>query len=81
VKYLVLMIAIFYFLHSYEKYSETKENKEFFKNEKLLKCFSGGGLYNESNRYRVSKKNGWSLEGDYFTKDSLMIRANKCERL
>jgi len=81
VKYLVLMIAIFYFLHSYEKYSETKENKEFFKNEKLLKCFSGGGLYSESNKYRVSKKNGWSLEGDYFTKDSLMIRANKCERL
>ncbi len=80
-KYLVLMIAIFYFLHSYEKYSETKENKEFFKNEKLLKCFSGGGLYSEANRYRVSKKNGWSLEGDYFIKESLMIRANKCERL
>jgi len=81
VKYLALMIAILYFLHSYEKYSETKENKEFFKNEKLLKCFSGGGLYSEANKYRVSKKNGWSLEGDYFTKDSLMIRANKCERL
>jgi len=81
VKYLALMIAILYFLYSYEKYSETKENKEFFKNEKLLKCFSGGGLYSEANRYRVSKKNGWNLEGDYFIKDSLMIRANKCERL
>ncbi len=80
-KYLAVMIAILYFLHSYENYSEIKENKEFFKNEKLLKCFSGGGLYSESNKYRVSKSNGWSVEGDYFIKDSLMIRTNNCEVL
>jgi len=62
-------------------YSAAKENRAYFKEERTLKCFSGGGLYSDANRYRVSKKNGWSLEGDYFIKDSLMIRANRCKRL
>ncbi|MDD2358307.1 MAG: hypothetical protein PHX13_10395 [Thiovulaceae bacterium] len=32
----------------------------------------------DSNRYRVSNKE-WQLEDDTFIKDSLMIRADKCE--
>ncbi len=76
----VICIALL-FMDAHDSYSTAQENKTYFKRGTALKCLSGGGLYSEANRYRVSKKNGWSLEGDYFTKDSLMIRANKCERL
>ncbi len=42
---------------------------------KVLRC------KNDSSKYRVSKQDGWEVDGFYFIKDSLMIRANKCERL
>lgn len=48
-----------------------------------LKRFSNGGSFictgSDSNKYSVSSKNGWSRDKNYFTKDSLMIRADRCE--
>lgn len=45
----------------------------------VLKCISGGGLYTLANTYKVSIDDGWSVDKDYFIKDSLVVRANKCE--
>ncbi|MDQ7067970.1 MAG: hypothetical protein Q9M40_08350 [Sulfurimonas sp.] len=50
-----------------------------FKNNKRLKCYSGGGFYSSANTYKVSKKDGWVLEKDYFVNKNLMIQALKCE--
>jgi len=58
-----------------------QENKNFFKRGKVLECHNGGGPFNKPQRYRVSIKDGWELQKDSFIKESLMIRANKCERL
>jgi hypothetical protein len=32
-----------------------------------------------TNSYRVSQKEGWSQDKKYFTKESLMIRADRCK--
>jgi len=61
--------------------SAAEDNARLFKKGKALKCRSGGGLYDKADRYRVSLQDGWVLQGDSFIKESLMIRANKCERL
>lgn len=56
------------------------KNVSDFKNKRaVLKCISGGGLYSSANTYKVSIDDGWSVDKDYFIKDSLMVRANKCE--
>jgi len=48
-----------------------------------LKRFSNGGSFictgSDSSKYSVSSKNGWSRDKNYFTKNSLMIRADRCE--
>ncbi len=44
------------------------------KHHKILEC------KNNNNLYRVSKEDGWSVDGLYFIKDSLMIRADMCEQ-
>jgi len=48
-----------------------------------LMHFSNGGSFicegEDSNKYSVSSKNGWSRNKNYFTKDSLLIRADRCE--
>jgi len=44
------------------------------KHNRVLQC------KNNKNLYRVSKKDGWSVDGFYFIKDSLMIRADMCEQ-
>ena len=76
----VVLIGLI-FWDAYNSYTTAQESKAYFKGGTSLKCISGGGLYSSANEYRVSKKNGWKMEGDYFIKDSLMIRANKCEKL
>ena len=32
------------------------------------------------NKYRISKQDGWEVDKSYFVKESLMIRADMCER-
>jgi len=51
--------------------------------EENIKEFSQGSIFtckNSSNEYRVSKKDGWEVDKSYFVKESLMIRADMCER-
>jgi|GEM_PF-1438711 len=45
--------------------------------------FSHGSSFiceNRSDKYRVSKKDGWEVDKSYFVKESLMIRADMCEK-
>jgi len=39
-----------------------------------LKCMDNKSLY------LVSKKNSWSIDGIYFTKDSLLIKIDRCSK-
>ena len=51
-----------------------KNNLMRFTNGKSLIC---GGQ--DSNKYSVSSKSGWGRDKNYFQKDSLLIRADRCE--
>ena len=42
---------------------------------KSLKCRDNNSLY------LVSKKNAWLVDDIYFTKDSLLIRADRCDKV
>jgi len=78
VKLFFLFVVLFFialpFIEADIDQSTAKEN---------LMRFSNGGSFicqgSDSNKYSVSSKNGWSRDKNYFTKDSLMIRADKCE--
>ena len=73
-----IVFGLFY--TAYASYSDAKSNLHYFQKGNTLVCFSGGGIYSSANRYRVSKEEGWQIEKNYFYKDSLMIRADKCKR-
>lgn len=53
--------------------SKAEQNIQNFKGIKVLRCIK------KDSRYRVSKIDGWEVDGLYFVKDSLMIRADICE--
>ena len=69
----VLFIATVIFFQADSSMTQAKENIKAFRGAKVLRCT------NDSSKYRVSKKDGWQADGFYFIKDSLMIRADKCE--
>lgn len=80
--YIMLMLLIGLLLFdANHKATTATDNMYSFSNRNLsLKCMVGGGLYSASNKYRVSKSDGWYLEKGYFIKDSLIIDASRCER-
>ena len=80
--YILLFICIgLLFLEAYDKHTTALTNISDFKNKNVaLKCISGGGLYTSADTYRVSLDDGWKVDKDYFIKESLAVRANKCER-
>ncbi len=51
-----------------------EENIKAFNSKNTLACKT---VYD---RYRISKKDGWKVDKSYFIKESLMIRADMCER-
>ena len=53
--------------------SKAEQNIQNFKAAKILRCTK------KDTKYRVSRKDGWEIDGLYFVKDSLMIRADICE--
>jgi len=55
--------------------SSIEKNVNLFNKNQTLKCFS------LSNQYLVSKNLSWSLFEDSFTKDSILLRADKCNSL
>jgi len=69
----VLFIAAVIFFQADSSMTQAKENIKEFRGAKVLRCT------NDSSTYRVSKQDGWEVDGFYFIKDSLMIRADKCE--
>ena len=69
---LLWLTGSFYLI--YDSYTTANSNIQSFKNNKVLQCTNG---FNTT--YRVSLKNNWELDKNYFIKDSLLIRAEKCE--
>ena len=72
--FVALVLISFPFIDADNSQTTAKENLMRFTNGKSLMC---EGEY--SNKYSVSSKSGWSRDKNYFIKDSLMIRADKCE--
>ncbi|WP_151900479.1 hypothetical protein [Sulfurimonas hydrogeniphila] len=62
------------FVVAYNNKEDAIANTKAFLHKSVFVC------KNSENLYRVSKKDGWSVDGYYFVKDSLMIRADGCER-
>ena len=76
---LVIMISLLLF-DAYDTQETTLKNISDFKNNAILKCESGGGLYSSANTFRVSKQDGWVVDNNHFIKESFMIHAKGCER-
>jgi hypothetical protein len=74
--YTVILICIgLIFFDAYNQHSTALKNINDFKNKNAtLKCVSGGGLYASADTYRVSLDDGWSLDKDYFNKESFMVQ-------
>ena len=54
--------------------SDAKSNLTNFVNGSRFIC-----IESSDKKYSVSKKEKWSIKSIYFSKDSLLIRADKCE--
>jgi len=70
--YLLFITALIFF-QADSSMTQAKENIKLFRGVKVLRCT------NDGSKYRVSKQDGWEVDGFYFIKDSLMIRADRCE--
>ena len=78
--FLLASVGAFLFMANSE-YTTALHNINDFKNKNAtLKCISGGGFYTSADTYRVSLNDGWTLDKNYFIKESLMVAAHKCER-
>lgn len=72
--YLVMLLALsVIFINADMNESKSIENIKSFSQGVKLKCQIDSTLYS------VSKKDAWILDKGYFIRDSLMIRADKCE--
>ena len=69
---LVFIALPFIVADSYQ--TTAKNNLIGFTNGKSLMCEG-----KDSNKYSVSSKSGWSRDKNYFRKNPLLIRADKCE--
>jgi len=77
-KLFFLFAALFFislpFIDADNSQSTAKDNLMRFSNGAKLICKG-----EDSNKYSVSSKSGWSRDKNYFQKDSLLIRADRCE--
>jgi len=78
VKLFFLFVALFFislpFIDADNSQTTAKNNLIRFINGAKLICEG-----EDSNKYSVCNKSGWSRDKNYFQKDSLLIRADKCE--
>jgi len=74
--YMLFIVAVIFF-QTDNSMTQAKENIKEFRGVKVLRCTNT--QERDNIKYRVSKKDGWEVDGFYFIKDSLMIRADKCE--
>ena len=77
--FLVVLCFVLLFYDAYSAYSSANRNIKMFRSGNTLVCTSGGGIYTSANKYQVSISEGWTLDKNYFIKDSLMIRIDKCD--
>ena len=73
-KTVMAAIAMLPIMQCYYLSRDAEFNLSAFKNNKTFICKNS-----DSNTYQVSQANGWKTEKNYFLKDSLMIRADRCE--
>ncbi len=62
------------FIESYIAQSDAKSNQTSFTNGASIICKES-----KDKSYSVSKKELWSIKEIYFSKDSLLIRADRCK--
>jgi len=76
-KIILLGVALLYLLiigvSVMDSYQTLEENIKSFKRGAVLKCSS------KVQEYQVSLDNGWRVKKHYFTKESLLVSATKCE--
>lgn len=72
-KIIIVVILLIPILEGYNLSNDAKSNIHYFQTAKTLTC------KNLSGKYQISQINGWKVHRNYFIKDSLMIRADKCE--
>ena len=70
--FILCIVFMFYFIYDTNK--TVNNNITQFKAGDNLICHSGFNI-----TYSVSLKENWKLKDDYFIKNSLMIKINKCE--
>lgn len=63
-------------IDAYSTKEQARENIDRLHNGERFICKSD----KDGNRYSISTKSGWSTESVYFTKESLLIRADRCRR-
>lgn len=63
------------FIIAYMSEQDNIHNMKVFNQGARLECNTNNNLYS------VSKQNVWEIERNYFVKESLMVRADKCEEL
>ena len=73
-KVLLVLVFLIPFVESYSLSRDAQFNMPAMKENKTLICENA-----DTNKYQVSQVNGWKVEKNYFLKDSLMIRADRCE--
>ncbi len=67
------IFLVFFAIYSvYDAKSCVENNIKSLKDGARLKCSI------DKNQYLVSMKEGWRVDKNYFVKDSLLIRADKC---
>ena len=73
IKLLLVFAFVLPFAGSLYSIAISDKNVKFFKDAKELECTS------DKFKFLVSQSNNWILKDDNFVKESLMIRADKCE--
>ena len=62
------------FIDAFNSSTSAQENIIHFQRGWQFICRSGN-----DNEYRASKADGWEIDKDYFSKETLLIRADRCE--
>ena len=74
IEWVLLILIIINIANPIYNASCAEDNKNEFSKGSRFTCKNSGDLY------RVSKKDGWEVDKNHFVKESLMIRADMCEK-
>ena len=72
--FMALVFMFIWFLNALYTKNSIEKNIADFVNGQVFICKGG-----DENNYKVGKVKGWRVENTYFIKDSLLIRADRCE--